>query len=219
MLGGNLMSSIEIEAKTAQEAVEKACEHFHLSKEELDIEVLEDRSTGIFGIVGNKKAKIRVTPKKDDSMVVAQETLEKIISLISADTRISAERKADEIILNITGNNTGILIGHRGKTLEAIEYIVNKAVNKASEKKVRVIVDSENYRKRRDESLKTLAFQMAEKAKKTNRTATIDPISPRDRRIVHLALKGDHRISTKSEGEGLFKRIFIIPNKEETDEK
>ncbi len=213
------MSSIEIEAKTTQEAIEKACEHFHLSKEELDIEVLEDRSTGIFGIVGNKKAKIRVTPKKDDSMVVAQETLEKIISLISADTTISAERKTDEIILNITGNNTGILIGHKGKTLEAIEYIVNKAVNKASEKKVRVIVDSENYRKRKDESLKTLAFQMAEKAKKTNRTATIDPISPRDRRIVHLALKGDHRISTKSEGEGLFKRIFIIPNKEETDEK
>ncbi len=213
------MSSIEIEAKTTQEAIEKACEHFHLSKEELDIEVLEDRSTGIFGIVGNKKAKIRVTPKKDDSMVVAQETLEKIISLISADTRISAERKADEIILNFTGNNTGILIGHKGKTLEAIEYIVNKAVNKASEKKVRVIVDSENYRKRRDESLKTLAFQMAEKAKKTNRTATIDPISPRDRRIVHLALKEDHRISTKSEGEGLFKRIFIIPSKEKTDEK
>ena len=190
-----------------------------MNKEELDIEVLEDRSTGIFGIVGNKKAKIRATPKKDDSMVVAQETLEKIISLISADTRISAERKADEIILNIMGNNTGILIGHKGKTLEAIEYIVNKAVNKASEEKVRVIVDSENYRKRKDESLKTLAFQMAEKAKKTNRTATIDPISPRDRRIVHLALKGDHRISTKSEGEGLFKRIFIIPNKEETDEK
>ncbi len=213
------MSSIEIEAKTTQEAIEKACEHFHLSKEGLDIEVLEDRSTGIFGIVGNKKAKIRVTPKKDDNMVVAQEILEKIISLISADTRISAERKADEIILNIMGNNTGILIGHKGKTLEAIEYIVNKAVNKASEEKVRVIVDSENYRKRREESLKTLAFQMAEKAKKTNRTATIDPISPRDRRIVHLALKGDHRILTKSEGEGLFKRIFIIPNKEKIDEK
>jgi len=213
------MPSIEIEAKTTQEAIEKACEHFHLSEEELDIEVLEDRSTGIFGIVGNKKAKIRVTPKKDDSMVVAQETLEKIISLISPDTRISAERKADEIILNIVGNNTGILIGHKGKTLEALEFIVNKAVNKASEQKVRVIVDSENYRKRREESLKTLAFEMGEKAKKTKKTVTIDPISPRDRRIVHLALKGDHQISTKSKGEGLFKRIFIIPNKEEIDEK
>ena len=138
------MASIEIEAKTTQEAIEKACKHFHLSEEELDIEVLESRATGIFGIVGNKKAKIRVTPKKDSSMVVAQETLQKILSLISADTRISAEKKADDIILNIEGNNTGILIGHQGKTLEALEFIVNKAVNKTSEKKVRVIVDSEN---------------------------------------------------------------------------
>jgi len=213
------MSSIEIEAKTTQEAIEKACKHFHLSEEELDIEVLEDRSTGIFGIVGNKKAKIRVTPKKGGSMAVAQETLKKIISLISADTRISAEKKGEDIILNIEGNNTGILIGHKGKTLEALEFIVNKAVNKASEQKVRVIVDSENYRKRREESLKTLAFKMGEKAKKTKKTVTIDPISPRDRRIVHLALKGDHQISTKSEGEGLFKRIFIIPNKEKIDER
>jgi spoIIIJ-associated protein len=213
------MSSIEIEAKTAQEAIEKACKHFHLSEEELDIEVLEDRSTGIFGIVGNKKAKIRVTPKKGGSVAVAQETLKKIISLISADTRISAEKKGEDIILNIEGNNTGILIGHKGKTLEALEFIVNKAVNKASEQKVRVIVDSENYRKRREESLKTLAFKMGEKAKKTKKTVTIDPISPRDRRIVHLALKGDLQISTKSEGEGLFKRIFIIPNKEKIDER
>jgi spoIIIJ-associated protein len=213
------MASIEIEAKTAQEAIEKACKHFHLSEEELDIEVLESRGTGIFGIVGNKKAKIRVTPKKDSSMVVAQETLQKILSLISADTRISAEKKADDIILTIEGNNTGILIGHQGKTLEALEFIVNKAVNKTSEKKVRVTVDSENYRKRREESLKALALRMGEKAKKTKRTVTTDPISPRDRRIVHLALKGDHQISTKSEGEGPFKKVFIIPNKNKVDEE
>lgn len=213
------MASIEIEAKTTQEAIEKACKHFHVSEEELDIEVLESRAAGIFGIVGNKKAKIRVTPKKDSSMVVAQETLQKILSLISADTRISAEKKVDDIILNIEGNNTGILIGHQGKTLEALEFIVNKAVNKTSEKKVRVIVDSENYRKRREESLKALALRMGEKAKKTKRTVTTDLISPRDRRIVHLALKGDHQVSTKSKGEGPFKKVFIIPNKNKVDEE
>lgn len=213
------MSSIEIEAKTTEEAIEMACKHFHLSEEELDIEILESRSTGIFGIVGNKKAKIRVTPKKDSSMVVAQETLKRIISSIATDARISAEKRGDDIVLNIAGNNTGILIGHKGKTLEALEFIVNKAVNKASEQKVRVIVDSENYRKRREESLKTLAFRMGEKAKKTNRAVSIDPISPRDRRIVHLALKGDDQVTTKSEGEGLFKKVFIIPNKNKVDEK
>jgi spoIIIJ-associated protein len=208
------MSSIEIEAKTTQEAIEKACNHFNLREEELDIEVLESRSTGIFGIVGNKKARIRVTPKGDSGIVVAQETLKRIISLISADTSISAEKRGDDIILNIQGNNTGILIGQKGKTLEALEFIVNKAVNKTSKKRVRVIVDSENYRKRREEALRTLAFRMGEKAKRTRKTVTTDPISPRDRRIVHLALKGDSQISTKSQGEGLYKKVSIIPNKD-----
>lgn len=211
------MSSIEIEGKTTEEAIEKACKHFHLSQEELDIEILESRPTGIFGIVGSKKARIRVTPKKDSSVVVAQETLEGIISLIAADARISAEKKGDDIVLNIQGNNTGILIGRKGKTLEALEFIVNKAVNRTSEKKVRVIVDSENYRKRREDALQTLALKMGEKAKKTKKTVTTDPISPRDRRIVHLALKGDSQVSTKSEGEGLFKRVSIIPNKRNVD--
>ncbi len=213
------MSSIEIEAKTTQEAIEKACKHFHLSEQDLDIEVLESRSSGIFGMVVNKKAKIRATPKKDNSIVVAQETLTKIISMISADTKISAEKKGDDIILNIEGNNPGILIGPKGKTLEALEFIVNKAVNKASKKRVRVIVDSENYKQRREESLKRLAFNMREKAKKTKKTVTIDPMSPHDRRIVHLALKGDNQVQTKSKGEGLFKKIFIIPNKKNIDEK
>ena len=213
------MSSIEIEAKTMQEAIEKACKHFQLGEEELDIEVIESRSTGIFGMVGNKKTKIRATPKKDNSVMVAQETLKNIISLISVDSKISAEKKGDDIILNIEGNNPGILIGPKGKTLEALEFIINKAVNRASKKKVRVIVDSENYRQRREESLKRLALKMGEKAKKTKKTVTIDPISPHDRRIIHLTLKEDTQVQTKSEGEGLFKRVFIIPNKNKIDEK
>jgi len=183
------MSSTEMEAKTTQEAIEKACKHFNLSEEELDIEVLETRSVGIFGLVGNKKSKIRATPKRDNGTAFAQEILTKIISLISPDTKISARKTVDNIVLNIEGNNPGILIGPKGKTLEALEFIVNKAVNKASEKKVRVIVDAENYRQRREEFLERLALRMGEKAKKTKKTVTIDPISPHDRRIVHLALR------------------------------
>ena len=213
------MTSIEIEARTMQEAIEKACKHFDLSEEELDIQVLESRSTGIFGIVGNKKTKIRVTPRKNNALAVAQETLGKIISLISPDTKISAEKKGDDIILTIEGNNPRVLIGHRGRTLEALEFIVNKAVNKASEKKVRVIVYSENYRQRREEFLKRLAFKMGEKAKRTKKAVATDPLSPHDRRIVHLALKGDHRVQTKSKGEGFFKRVSIIPTVTNVDEE
>jgi len=211
------MSSTEIEAKTTQEAIEKACKHFNVSEEELDIEVLETRSVGIFGLAGNKKTKIRATLKRDDSTALAQEILTKIISLISPDTKIAARKKADDIVLNIEGNNPGILIGPKGKTLEALEFIINKAVNKASEKKVRVIVDAENYRQKREEFLERLALRMGEKAKKTRKTVTIDPISPHDRRIVHLALKEDYQLQTKSNGEGFFKGMFIIPNKKKID--
>ena len=213
------MSSIEIEAKTTQEAVEKACKYFNLSKEELDIEVLESRSVGIFGLTGNKKVKIRATPKNDNYLGFAQETLERIVSSISSDTKILAEKKGDDIILNIKGNNPGVLIGPKGKTLEAIEFIINKAVNRISEKQVRVIVDAENYRQRREDFLKRLAFKMGEKAKKINKTVTIDPISPHDRRIVHLALKGDNQVRTKSKGEGFFKKVLIIPGKTDTQEE
>ena len=213
------MSSIEIEAKTTEEAIQKACEHLHLSQEDLDIEVLESRSAGIFGLVGNKKARIRVKIKADSSMLVAQETLERIISLMSLDSKVTAEKKGDDIVLNMEGNNAGILIGYKGRTLEALEYIVNRAVNKVAENRVRVILDSENYRQRKEESLRRLALKMSEQAKKTRKTATIVAINPHDRTIVHLALKGDPHVQTKSDGEGLLKKVHIIPNRRKADEK
>ncbi|HUT70849.1 MAG TPA: RNA-binding cell elongation regulator Jag/EloR [Desulfatiglandales bacterium] len=213
------MSSIEIEARTTEEAIKKACEHLHLSQEDLDIEVLESRSAGIFGLIGNKKARIRVKIKTDNSMLVAEETLERIISLMSLDSKVSGEKKGDDIVLNIEGSNTAILIGYKGRTLEALEYIVNKVVNKAAEKKVRVILDSENYRQRREESLQRLALKMGDQAKRTGKTVTMNAINPHDRRIIHLTLKGDPQVQTKSDGEGLLKRVCIIPNRKKTNEK
>ena len=213
------MSSIEIEARTTEEAIKKACEHLHLSQEDLDIEVLESRSAGIFGLIGNKKARIRVKIKTDNSMLVAEETLERIISLMSLDSKVSGEKKGDDIVLNIEGSNTAILIGYKGRTLEALEYIVNKVVNKAAEKKVRVILDSENYRQRREESLQRLALKMGDQAKRTGKTVTMNAINPHDRRIIHLTLKGDPQVQTKSDGEGLLKRVCIIPNRKNTNEK
>jgi spoIIIJ-associated protein len=212
------MSSIEIEAKTTEEAIKKACEHLHLSEQDLDIEVLESRSAGIFGLVGNKKARIRVTIKTDSSMVLAQEILERIISLMSLDSKVSASKKDDDIVLNIEGNNAGILIGYKGRTLDALEFIVNKAVNKAAEKKVRVILDAENYKQRREDSLRRRALKMGEQAKRTGKTITINAINPHDRRIIHLTLKGDPQVQTKSDGEGLLKKVHIIPNRKKVNE-
>jgi spoIIIJ-associated protein len=213
------MSSIEIEAKTTREAIEKACEHFQMSQQDLDIEILESRSVGIFGIIGNRKAKIRATPKADPSIKLAQEVLTKIISLISPNSTVSAERRGADIRLTLKGNNPGILIGSQGKTLEALEFIMNKAVNKVSETKTRVIVDAEAYRIRREESLQRLALEMGEKAKKTGKPIVTNPMNPHERRIIHLALKADRSVQTKSKGEGLYKRILIVASTARFDER
>lgn len=213
------MSSIEVEAKTTREAIEKACEHFQMSQQDLDIEILESRSVGIFGIIGNRKAKIRATPKADPSIKLAQEVLTKIISLISPNTTVSAERRGADIRLTLKGDNPGILIGSQGKTLEALEFIINKAVNKASETKTRVIVDAEDYRRRREESLQRLALEMGEKAKKTGKPIITNPMNPYERRIIHLALKADRSVQTKSKGEGLYKKILIVASKARFDER
>ncbi len=216
------MSSIEIEAKTKKEAVIKACNHFQLSEEDLNIEVLEDRSTGIFGIVGNRRVKIKASPVDDGPVAIARQTLEKITSLISGDTKVSAKKKGDNIWLNIQGNNPRILIGHKGKMLEALQIIVNKAVNKSSDKSIRVVVDAENYRQKREESLKRLALRLSEKAKKTKRKVSTNPINPHERRVIHLALRDDRQIQTKSQGSGIYKKVLVMPSqnseKEPVDE-
>jgi len=213
------MNSYEFEGKTTEEAIEKASRHLDLPTEELRIDIVEPGSAGIFGLVGSKKAKIKVTvksePKADeeDGLDLAKETLENILALIPVVTTINAERVDGNIALNIEGDKSGLLIGRRGKTLDALQFIVNKIVNKALEKKIRVVVDSENYRQRRRESLTQLALRMGDKAKRINKPVTMNPLNPRDRRIVHLALKKDGKLDTRSKGEGLLKKVLIIPKK------
>lgn len=151
-------------------------------------------------------------------MVLAQEILERITSLMSLDSKVSASKKDDDILLNIEGDHAGILIGYKGRTLDALEFIVNKAVNKTAQKKVRVILDSENYKQRREDALQRRALKLGEQAKRTGKAITINALNPHDRRIIHLALKGDPQVQTRSDGEGLLKKVHIIPNRKKTNE-
>jgi len=213
------METYEFEGKTTEEAIEMASSELNLPVEELNIDVIEPGSAGIFGLVGGKKAKIKVTFKDDlrgfdeDGLVLAKETLEKILSLIPVETNVIAEQTDHHIALNIEGDSSGLLIGRKGKTLDALQFIVNKIVNKTIGKKIRIVVDSENYRQRRRESLTQLALRMGDKAKRIKKPVTTNLLSPRDRRIVHLALKEDQALDTKSRGEGPLKKIMIIPKR------
>jgi len=149
----------------------------------------------------------------ENGLRLAQEALETILELISVETIVNAEQTDGKISLSIEGDKSGLLIGRRGKTLDALQYIVSKIVNKALDKKTYVVVDSENYRKRREESLTQLALKMGDKAKKIKKPVTTNLLNPHDRRIVHITLQDDNDLDTKSRGDGLLKKIVIIPKK------
>jgi spoIIIJ-associated protein len=217
------METYEFEGKTTEEAIKNASRKLNIPAEDLSVDIIEPGSAGIFGLVGGRKAKIRVTlkltpepeeveePQGIDELRFAQETLEKILSLIPVEATIHADRIDGKVNLNIVGDNSGLLIGRKGNTLDALQYIVTKIVNKALDKKINVVVDSENYRKKREDSVTQLAFKMAEKAKRIKKPVMTSPLNPHDRRLVHLALKEDEDLETRSRGEGLLKKVVIIP--------
>ena len=224
------METYEFEGKTTEDAIQNAARELNLPVEELHIDVVEPGSSGIFGLVGGRKAKIKVTLKgpykiqeeeqepgeekeepEQDDVNFAKRTLEEILALIPVEATIAATRGEGRIALRIQGDRSGLLIGRKGKTLDALQFLVNKIVSKALDKRIDVVIDSENYRRRREDSLTQLALKMGDKAKNINKPVTTNPLNPHDRRLIHLALRDDEGLETRSRGEGLLKRVVIIP--------
>jgi spoIIIJ-associated protein len=148
-----------------------------------------------------------------ESIDLGKEALQKMADLITDDATVEAETQEDRLTLKITGGNAGILIGRKGQTLDAMQFLTDKIINRKSEARVRVKVDIEGYMETRKTNLKHLAYKMAEKAKKTGRPTTINQMSAQDRRIVHLALKDDAQVRTQSMGDGYYRRLVIFPKK------
>jgi spoIIIJ-associated protein len=216
------MQTFEFEGKTTDEAIENACRQLKLTQDEIDIEIIEPGSAGIFGLVGGRKAKVKVTTAGEEpeiaeeanGVAIAKDALENILIRIPMEgVTVNAAQSDGTIALNIEGDTSGLLIGRKGRTLDALQFIVNKIVNKALEKRTQVIVDSENYRQRRRESLIQMALRMGEKAKSIGKPVVTNLLNPHDRRIVHMALRDDASLDTKSRGEGILKKILIIPKR------
>jgi spoIIIJ-associated protein len=248
---------VEFEDKNVEMAVKKACEELNIPREKLKHDVISYGSTGIFGLVGTKKARIRVTLPEPSPKVVfetsnkeqqnensdeqtlesldsqieishdegedhrvavdprdlGREALQKIIDLITIDATISIEKRSNRIIFNVRGGNSAVLIGKRGQTLEAIQYLVEKIVNKNRKGRVGIHIDVEGYLEKRRMSLQRLAVRMAEKVKSTGKPAAIGQMNAHDRRIVHIALQDDNMVRTQSKGEGFLKKLVIFPKK------
>jgi spoIIIJ-associated protein len=328
-----MQEPLEIEGKTIDEAIEKACAEFHVPREKLNIEIISEGSAGFLGL-GAKKAKIRAsllslditleaetpvvavlgkpprhqedqpwqeqreqppvresTPRgeqrepppaheaparrepkeqaarQEDAArreqreqprhqetpprreqpeqreqrepqrsslgesataeaarpvmeptgagLAAKQFLEGLLQLMHLECPVSVQETPDKIILNIEGDGGGLLIGKRGQNLDAIQYIVNKVVNRTASDRKMIIIDTEAYRKRREDSLISLAEKLGEKVKRTRKPVTVGHMHAHDRRVIHLALQNDESLLTKSRGEGEYRKIIIMPAKKE----
>lgn len=149
----------------------------------------------------------------EEAMRIGRETLQKMVALITDDATVVAQSDEDRLLLKVEGGNSGVLIGRRGQTLEAMQFLTDKIINRYSESRVRLKVDIEGYMETRKANLRTLAYKMADKAKKTGKPATINQMTAQDRRIVHIALKDDTRVRTQSMGDGYYRRLVIFPKK------
>jgi spoIIIJ-associated protein len=144
----------------------------------------------------------------------SRQVLRELLAHLTVTCEVEVVRSDDpeKITLAVTGDSGGLLIGRRGQTLDAIEHVINRiAGREADGTPSRIVIDVERYRERREEYLDALARRLADKAKHTQRVITLNPMSPRDRRIVHLALQSDPAIETRSQGEGQFRKILILP--------
>ena len=297
---------LEIEEKTIDGAIEKACRDFGVPREKLNIEIISEGSSGFLGLMA-KKARIRasllsfdmnfslnsatsepvrkeskprekfiskpesrpdaktdIKPEKkperkqetrpetrrksehrtltvtpappaatsgettagktplpsaapvaatSPSALKARDLLSGILSKMTFECQVTAAETDDTIILSITGNESGLLIGRRGQNLDALQYILNKSVNKADSERKMIVVDSEEYRKRREESLLGMAQRIREKVKKTQKPLSLSHMNAHDRRIIHLALQEDEELITKSRGEGEYRKVIVLPAK------
>jgi spoIIIJ-associated protein len=320
------MKVLEIEGKTIDEAIDKACREFNVPREKLNIEILSEGSSGFLGLVGTKKAKIKAsllsldmsfelpkekkerapeapaapkpqeprehreqreqhppreqrenrpprenreqreqrTPRENrapreqrdhrppreqreqrppreprearpprehretqtpreprpapvasspEALATAKETLLAILALMKIEAQVTVEDTPEAISLTLQGADEGLLIGKRGQTLDALQYVVNKILSKQGRENKQIIVDTEDYRKKREEALMSLAEKVSQKVKKTKKPVTLGNMTARERRIIHLTLQNDDTVVTMSRGEGHNRKIIVRPSR------
>jgi spoIIIJ-associated protein len=239
------MRSVETEGASIDEAIDRALTALRVTRDQVEIEVLEGATRGLFGI-GGRPARVRASLRhvlssvvggedaaaeesvsrettgserqnRDASAARARQALHRILDHLVDSPCIEEIRDPDQpaiIRFALSGAESGIIIGRRGQTLDALEHLVGRIVSRDdADASFRIALDVEGYRQRRRQALEELARRLGAKARATGRSVTLSPMSPRDRRVVHLALEPEYGITTASEGEGLYRRVVIRPER------
>ncbi len=206
------MKVVEKTGRTVDEALELALIEMDLSEEDVEVEVLESDSKGFLGLFGSKEARIRVT-EKENIHHRAQEFLEETLEKMNIYAKVDVDVTEDGLFATVSGDNMSVVIGRRGKTLDALQYLTNLVINRKREDYTHLILDSEDYRAKRRDSLEQLAHRMAEKAKRQRRDIILNPMNSYERRIIHSALQKDEEVSTRSEGRDPYRKVIIFLNR------
>ncbi len=202
------MKFTEKTGKTTDEALKLALEELNVSREKVEVEILEESSRGIFGLIGTKQARIKVTiidKPEEDSI----NFLKDVLKSMGLEAQYKASLKDETLNIEVLGKDMGVLIGRRGQTLDSIQYLVSLVVNKGRENYIRVVLDTEDYRSKREQTLIRLANKLAYKVKKTGKDVVLEPMNPYERRVIHSALQNHPDVFTKSQGEDPFRRVVI----------
>ena len=208
-----IMEFIEVSAKTVADAITEACQKLEVTSDKLEYVVVEEGSSGFLGI-GSKSAIIKAKTKSSIADI-AKDFLKDVFAamnmVVAVDVKYDEDNK--NLDVDLSGDEMGILIGKRGQTLDSIQYLLSLVVNKESEEYIRVKVDTEDYRKRRKETLENLAKNIAYKVKRTKRPVSLEPMNPYERRIIHSALQNDKYVTTHSEGEEPYRHVVVTLKK------
>jgi spoIIIJ-associated protein len=209
---GPRSSWVEVSGRSVEEAMEEASRRFNVGKNDLKSEVLEEGSKGFLGI-GSKPARVKISLKGPSVGPFAEGVLSRLLRGMGLPDKVKVQKDEDgNTVLNIQGPSSGTLIGRHGHTLEALQYLVSKTVQRVTgEEKSIIIVDVESYLERQKDKLRDLAQKLAQKAKETGVEIPMRPMSSKDRRIVHLTLKDHEHVTTESRGEGLRRKVVIVP--------
>ena len=216
------MKVLEMEGKTVDDAVKRALTQLGIiDQSEVNIEVVSQGKSGIFGFGVSKSALVRVLYNENIADVgeIARDVLTSILDKMKLGAKIKDLKEGEsKVYIEIESkNNSGLIIGRKGKTLEALQFMVNMIVNNKTSSEKKIILDIEDYREKRERILRKMSKDIAQKVIKTGRPWVLEPMNPFERRLIHLALQNDSRVTTCSEGQGIYRKIKIMPANDNQD--
>ncbi|ADQ15792.1 RNA-binding cell elongation regulator Jag/EloR [Halanaerobium hydrogeniformans] len=208
------MKNIKIKAKTVDDAVEEALSKLGVKRDNAKIKIIDEGSKGIFGLIGAKDAVVeveKVFKPIDEGKLFLENLIEKANLEIEVEV-VDSETDEEQVQYNLKGQKElGLVIGHRGETLDAIQYLTSIYINKELDDYFRVLVDAEGYRDRRRQTLERLADRLADKAKRKQRKVVLEPMPPHERRIIHIKIKEKNNVKSYSEGQEPYRKVMIEP--------